>query len=528
MPVWPKSFYVMRADLQIARIAPRLRRKTDAASQPRAFDALTRRLAKTAYWREAGIEAGMSYAAFRTRVAPRSYDDLLPAIERMKRGESDVLWPGRCSFFAATAGTTTGQRRQVPITDDLLFHFRDAGQDALLYYGVRKGHARVFAGRHLFLGGTTALTPIPESAPHHTYAGNLGGVVALHMPPWADKHLYEPGAEIARLTRWKDKLDAIAERTATRNVSLIAGQPNLIGQLAATLLEKNAASPRPAPHLQALWPALECLVHGGIPITPFQTELRALLGPKMKFHEVYPAAEGFIACQDNDAALGLRLMQDRGIFFEFVPMTEFEEPRIGQLGAKAVPLADVKPEVDYALLITTPGGFSRYLLGDVVRFISTVPPRLIVVGRTRLQLNAFGERVSEKDITDALVAVCTRNNWSIVNFHVAPLFPANRVGGARGCHEWWIELHPGTMATPIGPPMAAALDAELQRTSPTYAAKRRALVLDAPTVRLVMPGVFAHWLQHQGRWGEHHKTPRCRSDRALAEELAQVTNFARD
>jgi hypothetical protein len=302
MPVWPKSFYVMRADLQIARIAPRLRRKVDAVSQPRTFDGLARRLAAVPFWREAGIEAGMGYEAFRTRVAPRSYEQLLPAIERMKRGEADVLWPGRCTFFALSAGTG-GVRRYVPVTDDLLFHFRDAGQDALLYYATRIGHARVFSGRHLFLGGSTSLTAIPESAPNHAYAGNLGGIAALNLPPWAEKHLYEPGPGIAQMADWNAKLAAIVARTSTQNISLIAGMPTWSVLLVQALREMNSGPKRTLTHLQALWPHLECFVHGGVPLAPFQAELRAVLGPKVKFHEVYPSAEGFIAAQDGDASL---------------------------------------------------------------------------------------------------------------------------------------------------------------------------------------------------------------------------------
>jgi hypothetical protein len=439
-----------------------------------------------------------------------------------------VLWRRRCSFFALTAGTTEGERRAIPVTDDLLFHFRDAGQDALLYFTARKGHAAAFHGRHLFLGGTTALTPIAESAPHHAYSGNLGGISVLNLPPWAERHFFEPGPGIAQRVDWNDKLAAVVEHTRGLNISLLAGIPTWVMLLAAALREREAASGRTIAHLQELWPRLSGFIHGGIPIGPFEAELRGAIGPSVTFHEVYPAAEGFIACQDSNAGLGLRLMADRGIFFEFLPMAEFEEGRLEQLGSKAVPLADVKTGVDYAILLTTPGGLARYLLGDVVRFLSVAPPRLIYVGRTRLQLNTFGEQVPEKEITDAITAVCARNGWTIVNFHVAPLFATNLTGANRGRHEWWIELRPGTMTTPIGPPMAAALDAELQRTSETYSARRRAGALDGPTVRLVMPGVFAHWLRHHDRWGGHNKTPRCRSDRLVADELAHVTNFARD
>ena len=194
-----------------------------------------------------------------------------------------------------------------------------------------------------------------------------------------------------------------------------------------------------------------------------------------------------------------------------------------------VPLSGVKPNTDYALVLTTPGGLARYVLEDVVRFVSTEPPRLLYVGRTTLRLNSFGEQVMEKELTDALAAVCTRQKWSLVNFHVAPLPPGKTTTGpVRGRHEWWIELKPGTIATPIGPQIAAELEIELTRANPTYAARRRGNVLDGPVVRLVMPGVFEHWLRYQGRWGGQHKLPRCRSDRLIADELAQITNFAQD
>ena len=168
------------------------------------------------------------------------------------------------------------------------------------------------------------------------------------------------------------------------------------------------------------------------------------------------------------------------------------------------------------------------MIGDVVRFTSTLPPRLIYAGRTKLQLSAFGEHLIEKELTDALVAICRRQGWTIVNFHVAPLFANSLTGQVRGRHEWWIELRPGTAMTPKGPQMATALDTELQRLNSDYAAKRKGGGLEPPVVRLVMPGVFEHWLTFHGKWGGQHKMPRCRNDRVIADELAHVTHFAHD
>jgi hypothetical protein len=209
-------------------------------------------------------------------------------------------------------------------------------------------------------------------------------------------------------------------------------------------------------------------------------------------------------------------------------MPDFDESRLEQLGPKAVPLADVKPGVDYAIVLTTPAGLARYVLGDVVRFLSTAPPRLVYVGRTSMRLGAFGEKLTERELTEALVTLCHRRNWHIVNFHVAPLLSQDLTGQNRGRHEWWIELKPGTLTTPTGPQMAGELDIDLQRLNEDYAMRRRSSAIEPPVVRLVMPGVFEHWLRHHHRWGGQQKLERCRADRRVADELAHITNFARD
>ncbi|HVS53939.1 MAG TPA: GH3 auxin-responsive promoter family protein [Opitutaceae bacterium] len=528
MPVWPKSFHVFGATVQAARTARRWRSKNSAApEQERAFAELARRLGATTFWRAAGIEPAMDYETFRRRVAPRTYEQLSPAIEQMKRGAADVLWPGRCAFFASTAGTTEGRAKHLPVTEELLAHFQHAGTAALLYYVARTGSRGVYRGRHLALGGATALLPLPEAHPQRAFATTLNGVFAASQPAWEEKHLREPGAKIAEMTNWSAKLIALVEHTSRLDLSLVTGLPAWVLGFAEELCKKNSAGPRPVRQLVELWPQLEVFMHRGTPLAPFQPELRAVLGERVAFHEIYAAAEGCFAAQDT-AAADLRLMADTNLFFEFLPMTDFDPTRLEQLGPRAVPLAGVKAGVDYALLLTSPGGLARYLVGDIVRFTSAEPPRLKYVGRTRLRLDAFGERVNEKDLTDALVAVCARYDWTIVNFHVAPIFAPSHTAQKRGRHEWWVELRPGTVATPTGPQMALALDAELQQANQDYRARRNGGGLEAPFVRLVMPGVFQHWQRYHGDLGHENKTPRCRSDRLVAEELAQITHFARD
>jgi hypothetical protein len=529
MPALPKSLFYLGADFLTARTARKLRQvKKSGPAQNRTWRRLVAKLSATSYGRKAGIEPRMDYSAFRGRVPPQTYEKFAPYIERMKRGEADVLWPGQCAFYAVSSGTTAGRTKYLPITDEMFAHFRQAGLDSLLFYTSRMGQAGIFRGRHLFLGGSTTLALLPESDPFMAYGGDLSGIAALNLPGWVEKHLYEPGTQIAQLADWPAKIDAIVERTWNLDIRMLAGIPSWILILAEQLrLRVDTGRVRLA-HLQALWPNLECLVHGGVPITPFADELRAVLGPTVNFHEVYPASEAFIAAQDADSILGLRLMTDAGIFFEFLPMKEFDEATLSNLGTKAVPLEEVRTGVDYALLLTTPAGLSRYVIGDVVRFTSTEPPRLLYVGRTKLQLSAFGEHVIEKEVTDVLLGVCQRHGWQIVNFHVAPMFVNSLTGQKRGRHEWWVELKSGTVETPTGPAMATELDAELQRINDDYEAKRKGGGLEMPVVRLVIPGVFEHWMRQKGKWGGQNKMPRCRSDREVADELASLTKFTAD
>ncbi len=526
MPVLPKKLLLLGASFQTARAARRLKRHRSAVpEQQKAYCELTAQFAATAFGRETGITAGIGYEQFRTRVPLRGYEQFAPYIERMKRGEADVLWPGRCAFYAASSGTADGHTKWLPVTEQMMVHFRQAGLDSLFFYTARVGHAGVFHGRHLFLGGATAVTRIPEARPFLAYGGDLSCISALNLPAWIERHFYEPGIAIAQMPDWPAQLAAIVARTRRLDITLLAGIPNWLLILAEALRTGTSRSRGRLANLQTIWPNLECILHGGVPVGPFQDELREAVGPNVNFHEVYPASEGFIAAQDADPAAGLRLLSAAGLFFEFLPMSVFHETLPAALGAKAVPLEGVTTGVDYALLLTTPAGLCRYVIGDVVQFVSAEPPRLIYIGRTQLQLSAFGEHLVEKELTDTLAKVCQRHGWVIVNFHVAPLFSNSLTGQLRGRHEWWIELKPGSVATPTGLLLASLLDVELSARNDEYAAKRKVNGLEMPLVRLVMPGVFEHWMRYHHRWGGQSKMPRCRSDRQIADELTGIARF---
>jgi hypothetical protein len=304
MPDWSKNFHVFGAGLSTAAAEWRLRRRRSApAAQARTFRQLLPKLAGTSFWRGAGVEAGMDYPAFSRRIAPQSYEQITPAIGRMARGEPDVLWPGRCPLFAISAGTAEGQPRYLPVTEELLAHFRTAEFEALLYY-TGPHPARRGVSRPPSPARGTAVTPILEAKPHEAFAGDLSAISTLSLPAWVERHLHEPGAAIAAMPDWTEKIDAIIKRTSQRDISLLSGLPSWLLVLAAALQENSRRGGRVLENLQQLWPNLECCVHGGVPVAPYQDELRLALGTGVRFHEVYPACEGFVAAQDGEPVEG--------------------------------------------------------------------------------------------------------------------------------------------------------------------------------------------------------------------------------
>lgn len=520
-PALPAGLTIFVARQLAARRARQLDESGDGvAAQEDVLRTLLAGFAATRFGREHGLERRLPYETFRSRVTPRAYEEFAPYIECMKRGERDVLWPGRCDYFAVSSGTTAGSSKYLPVNAAMLAHFREAGLDSLFCYSARVGHSRVFLGRHLFLGGATSLVPLANVEPP-IRCGDLSGITAMHLPRWVERYLYEPGAEIAGLTDWSAKIRAIADRTIGRNLTLVAGIPSWLLVLAEAVRQRAAELQERLPaSLHDVWPNLECLIHGGVPIAPFTEQLRQAYGRGIHFHEVYPASEGFIAVQDAEPADGLRLLTNRGLFFEFLPLADYNARDPERCAAAAVPLAGVRTGVDYVLLLTTPAGLCRYVIGDVVRFTSTRPPRLVYAGRTSLQLSAFGEHVIEKELTDSLTAVFQRHGLALANFHVAPDFADPMRQRPRGRHEWWIELRPAAGGATPPATLAAELDRELRGRNDDYAGKRDGGGMDDPAVHLVPPGTFEAWQKREGKWGGQSKMPRCRSDRAIADALA--------
>jgi hypothetical protein len=491
------------------------------ANQERTLARLLRGYARSRHGRMHGIDPAMDYGEYSACVPLRTYEDFAPHIERLKAGARDELWPGPCRYLALSSGTTAGPSKYLPVNAPMLEHFRHAGLQSLLLYTSRSGRAEVFDGRHLFLGGATALQRLTPETDHDVLAGDLSGITAMHLPRWADALLYEPGRAIAHIDDWPRKIAAIVERTSTRDIRLVAGIPSWLLVLFESLEQHARAHRRTWNNLRSVWPRFSCLVHGGVPVEPYAERLRAFTGADVDFHEVFPASEAFVAAQDRGSGEGLRLLDNAGVFYEFVPAGQIDGEGRPRAGAVAAPVGACATGVDYALVLSNPGGLCRYLIGDVVRFVSIDPPRIIYAGRTRLQLSAFGEHVLERELTQALVRAAAGAGLQVAHFHVAPLFGAPAAAGAaaRGAHEWWIE--PAGAAPSVTTDFVNDLDFALRSLNDDYAAKRHGGGLHPPVVHFLPPGSFESWMRDRGRWGGQNKMPRCRSDRAIADELAR-------
>jgi len=519
MTLAPRILVNFFAGLRTARFAKQLKRTGNGVvAQKAIFTQLLASLGRTHLGQRQGLRAGMDYDSFRQSQPLVEHLHYTPFIEAMAGGEADVLWPGRCQFFVSTAGTTTGTPRRLPITSEMLANYHAGLSAATFIHAMHAGHAGIFLGRHLQVGASTKLDEVNGS-----YLGNFDAITHLALSPWVEANLYAPAAKLAQLPEGPARSIAIADHMLSRDVTLIGGKPAAVRLMADVLRTRGTRGKARITTLQALWPNLECYLHVGAQLGLLAHELQGMLGPTVSFREVYAAAEGWFAVQDGKAADGLRLLTDAGIFFEFLPMTEYDDALPTHLGRACVPLAQAQPGVDYALVITTPAGLCRYVVGDIVRFVSIETPRLHFVGRIRLQLAAFDEYVSERELNESLLEVCSAHDWIPVNFHVAPFF-TRPMPNPQGGHQWWIELRPGTVKTPTGPLLATQLDEALARRNSVYARLRSILRVDPPIVRLVMPGVFEQWAaKHPIQSGGG--LPCCRADRLIADQLTLLTKF---
>ncbi|CAL2102723.1 GH3 auxin-responsive promoter [Tenacibaculum sp. 190130A14a] len=445
-----------------------------------------------------------SYSDFASKVPIQKYETIEPLIERCRKGEQHLFWPTKIKWFAKSSGTTNAKSKFIPVSDEAIeyCHFK-AGKDMLCMYINNNEEAQLFTGKSLRLGGSSAIYEDSES-----YFGDLSAIIIENMPFWAD-FSSAPKQEVALMGEWETKMEAIIDETIHENITSLAGVPSWMLVLLNRVLEKTGKD-----NILEVWPNLEVYFHGGVNFNPYREQYKKLIPKKdFKYYETYNASEGFFAIQDRNNSDELLLMLDYGIFYEFIPMREYDGEN-----SVAIPLSQVKKDVNYAMVITTNSGLWRYLIGDTIKFTSTTPYRIKITGRTKHHINVFGEELIIENAEEALQAACEKTNSEIKDYTVGPIFMNEDSTG--GAHEWIIEFKKAPENINF---FTELLDNALKNCNSDYEAKRyNNMTLSMPKIHSAREGLFYDWLKAKGKLGGQHKIPRLSNTRWFLEELLSL------
>lgn len=467
----------------------------------------------TAAGRDFRLRGDETIEEFQQKVPLMTYDQQKPYIERMLKGEKDILWPGLCRWFAKSSGTTSDKSKYIPVTDDALkqTHYRGATDSMVIYLALNpKSH--ILTGKGLILGGSFS----NEALPKGIHAGDLSATLIQNVTPLVN-FIRTPGKDVALMNEWEAKLKALCASTKNVNVTNISGVPSwMMGVLKNILAETGKKD------ITEVWPNLECFFHGGIAFTPYREQYEQLIpSPNMHYLETYNASEGFFGVQSSWDDHALQLVIDNKIFYEFIPMDEFDECNPAM---HAVPLEQVEIGRNYAMVITTPG-LLRYIIGDTVRFTQRNPYKFFITGRTKAFINAFGEELMVSNADEALSLTCKATGASVVDYTAAPTFAVLSTdgshSGSKAHHSWIIEFATAPQDLDA---FASLLDQNLQKVNSDYEAKRyKDIFLERLDITPAKPGLFTEWLQQtKGKLGGQIKIPRLSNSRRYLDELLSL------
>lgn len=459
----------------------------------------------TVFGKKYGFSKLFSVREFKKRVPIHEYEDLKPYIERMMNGEPNVLWNSPVSWFAKSSGTTADKSKFIPVSDESLQgnHFQ-ASKDVLTNYYKNFPSSDLLTGKGLVVGGSHQIHQVQDDIQY----GDLSAVLMQNTPFWG-QWLRTPELSIALLDDWESKIEKLALATADENVTSVAGVPTW-----TMLLMKRILEIKQRRTIAEVWPNLELYIHGGVSFVPYREQFEKIIGKPINYLEIYNASEGFFAAQEKPNDSGMTLFTEHGVFFEFMPVEEYGKPQPHTVGLNAVEL-----NRQYAVVISTTGGLWRYLVGDTVKFTSLKPYKIIISGRLKHYINAFGEEVMV-DNTDKAIALACQQTGAVVNdYTAAPLYFS---AAQNGAHEWLIEFE--TAPADINR-FAVVLDQALQSLNSDYEAKRyKNIALRLPVVQALPKGLFTEWLRSKGKLGGQHKVPRLSNERNILEEIKLLWN----
>ena len=462
---------------------------------------LVKRGKDTEYGRKYLFSTINNYNDFAQNIPLNTYEELKGYIERMRHGERNILWPGQVKWYAKSSGTTNDKSKFIPITHEGLqnVHYQ-GGKDVLAYYLSNNPNSKLFSGKGLILGGSHS----PNSNFSSSLVGDLSAILIENINPLANL-VRVPSKEVALLSDFEVKRDRMAKEVISQNVTNISGVPSWMLSVLLRVMELSGKK-----HLQEVWQNLEVFFHGGISFTPYREQYEQLISKQdMQYMETYNASEGFFGIQDDPNDKSMSLMLDYGVYYEFLPMDEFESEK-----PNIVPLEGVEIGRNYAIIISTVCGLWRYEIGDTIQFTSVRPYKFVITGRTKYFINAFGEELIMDNAEKGIEAACKATGAQISDYTAAPIFMDSN---AKCRHQWLIEF---TKIPDSISDFERILDSKLQEINSDYEAKRfHDVTLQQLEVVVARKNLFNDWLKLKGKLGGQHKIPRLSNSRKNIDQM---------
>lgn len=445
-----------------------------------------------------------SIKEYQQAVPLQGYNDIKPYVDRLRGGEKDLLWPGEVKWFAKSSGTTSDKSKFIPVTKEALddCHMRGP-KDVFAQYISNFPDTKILKGKTLTLGGSHRI----NSFSNNSYYGDLSAILIENVPFWAD-FIRTPVTEIALIEEFEEKIERIIETTLDQNITSFSGVPSWYLVLFKKVLEKTGKS-----NLLEVWPNMEVFVHGGVNFEPYREQFKKLIPSEtMHYMETYNASEGFFAIQDSPHKNEMLLMLDYGVFYEFIPMDEWDSEN-----PSVLTLNEVELNKNYAMVISTNAGLWRYIIGDTIKFTNKYPFKIKVTGRTKHFINAFGEEVIIDNAERALQIACNHTGAIVNEYTAGPIFMGDN---QKGAHQWIIEFakQPSDLDY-----FVTTLDNSLKTLNSDYEAKRhKNLALEKPHIVVAPQGTFYNWMKIKGKTGGQNKIPRLANNRQYLDELLKL------
>lgn len=462
---------------------------------------LLARAKNTEYGRKHIFDIIKSYEDFVANVPVNTYEELKGDIDRMRHGERDVLWPGSVRWYAKSSGTTNDKSKFIPVSHEGLQNLHYAGgKDAVALYLRNNPRSRMFDGRGLILGGSHS----PNYNVSNSLVGDLSAILIENINPLVN-FVRVPKKSTALLSDFEVKRERIAHEVIGKNITNLSGVPSWMLSVLTRVMELTGKT-----HLEEVWPNIEVFFHGGVAFTPYRKQYEQLItSSNMHYMETYNASEGFFGLQSEPDDPAMMLMLDYGVFYEFIPMDEFENEN-----PTVVPLWGVETGKNYAMVISTSCGLWRYVIGDTIQFTSKNPYKFIITGRTKYFINAFGEELIMDNAEKGLAYACRETGAEVLEYTAAPVFMDEQ---AKCRHQWLIEF---AKAPDDMEKFATLLDRKLQEINSDYEAKRyKDITLQHLEISVARKNLFNDWLKQKGKLGGQHKVPRLSNSRKNIDEL---------